>query len=128
MIFMLNYYLYINKEYVMQIEVSPEVILSQLGYSKSEAALKQAQVAIDSTKQFEKFSKHIISFHDQIKKMNAYVGLSNKTDYLKIKCDENDADEILAEFHEEVAHWSNKYDVQVQQLDKKPIYYILGKQ
>jgi len=112
----------------MQIEVSPEVILSQLGYSKSEAALKQAQVAIDSTKQFEKFSKHIISFHDQIKKMNAYVGLSNKTDYLKIKCDENDADEILAEFHEEVAHWSNKYDVQVQQLDKKPIYYILGKQ
>jgi len=112
----------------MQIEVSPEVILSQLGYSKSDAALKQAQVVINSTNQFEKFSKHIISFHDQIKKMNAYVGFSNKTDYLKIKCDENDANEILEEFHEEVAHWSSKYNVEVQQLDKKPIYYILGKQ
>ncbi|NQY93601.1 MAG: hypothetical protein HRT43_05500 [Campylobacteraceae bacterium] len=112
----------------MQLEVSPEVILSQLGYSKSDAALKQAQVMIDNTNQFSKFSKHIISFHDQIKKMNAYVGFSNKTDYLKIKCDENDADEILKEFHEEVAHWSEKYGVTVKQLDKKPIYYIIGKQ
>ena len=111
----------------MQLEVSPEVILSQLGYSKSEAALKQAQVMIENTNDFDKFSKHIISFHDQIKKMNAYVGFSNKTDYLKIKCDENDADEILAEFHEEVAHWSSKYNVEVKQLDGKPIYYILGK-
>ena len=112
----------------MQLEVSPEVILSQLGYSKSDAALKQAQVMIDNTNQFSKFSKHIISFHDQIKKMNAYVGFSNKTDYLKIKCDENDADEILKEFHEEVAHWGEKYGVTVKQLDKKPIYYIIGKQ
>jgi len=111
----------------MQLEVSPEVILSQLGYSKSEAALKQAQTMIDVTTEFDKFSKHIISFHDQIKKMNAYVGFSNKTDYLKIKCDENDADEILEEFHEEVAHWAAKYHVEVKQLDNKPIYYILGK-
>ncbi len=111
----------------MQLNVSPEVILSQLGYSKSEAALKQAQVMIENTNEFDKFSKHIISLHDHIKKMNAYVGFSNKNEYLKIKCDENDADEILEEFHEEVAHWSEKYSVKVQQLDKKPIYYILGR-
>lgn len=111
----------------MQIEVSPEVILSQLGYSKSEAALQQAQTMIENTKEFDRFSKHILSLHDHIKKMNAYVGFSNKTEYLKIKCDENDAEEILEEFHEEVAHWSNKYDVAVQQLNDKPIYYILGK-
>ena len=111
----------------MQIEVSPEVILSQLGYSKSNAALQQAQTMIENTKEFEKFSKHIISLHDNIQKMNAYVGFSNKTEYLKIKCDENDADEILEEFHKEVAHWSNKYDVALQQLNDKPIYYILGR-
>jgi hypothetical protein len=58
--------------------------------------------------------------------MNAYVGLSNKTSYLKIKCDENDADEIIKEFHQAVGHWSNKYNVQLEQLDKKPIYYIIG--
>jgi len=111
----------------MQLDVSPEVILSQLGYSKSDAALRQAQTMIESTKEFDKFSKHIISLHDHIKKMNAYVGFSNKNEFLKIKCDENDAAEILEEFHEEVAHWSNKYDVALQQLDNKPIYYILGR-
>ncbi|WP_375724394.1 hypothetical protein LXN10_02635 [Arcobacter sp. KX21116] len=110
----------------MQIEMSPEVVLSQLGYSKSESALKQAEIMIKNTKDFEKFAKHIISLNDHLKKMNAYVGFSNKTEYLKIKCDENDSDEILKEFHNEVSHWADKYGVQVQQISERPIYYILG--
>ncbi|RXJ79396.1 hypothetical protein [Arcobacter sp. F2176] len=110
----------------MQIEMSPEVVLSQLGYSKSESALKQAEVMIKNTKDFEKFAKHIISLNDHLKKMNAYVGFSNKTEYLKIKCDENDSDEILKEFHNEVSHWADKYGVKVQQISERPIYYILG--
>lgn len=110
----------------MQINVSPEVILSQLGYSKNDSSLKQAQKMITSTPNFDKFSKHIFSLNDHLKKMNAYISLSNKTDYLKIKCDENDKDEILQEFHEEVSHWANKYNVNLEKLDNKPIYYILG--
>jgi hypothetical protein len=110
----------------MQLEVSAEVILSQLEYSKNEASLKQAQKMIDVTTNFDKFAKHIFSLNDHLKKMNAYVGLSNKTDYLKIKCDENDSDEILQEFHEEVLHWANKYNVKLEKLDNKHIYYILG--
>ncbi len=110
----------------MQLEVSAEVILSQLGYSKSEASLKQAQKVISSTKNFHKFSKHIFSLNDHLKKMNAYIGLSNKTDYLKIKCDENDAKEILKEFHEEVENWAKKYNIELNKLEDKEIYYILG--
>ncbi len=110
----------------MQLEVSAEVLLSQLGYSKSETALQQAQRMIDSTKNFDKFAKHIFTLNDHLKKMNAYVGLSNKKDYLKIKCDENDAQEILEEFHEEVSHWANKYNIQLEKLDDKAIYYITG--
>lgn len=110
----------------MHLDVSEEVLLSQLGYSKTDSSLAQAKKMIENTKGFDKFSKHLISLHDQLKKMNAYVGLSNKTDYLKIKCDENDAPEILEEFHEQVEHWSNKYNVALQKLDNKPIYYILG--
>lgn len=110
----------------MQLEVSAEVILSQLGYSKSEASLKQAEIMIESTIDFDKFAKHILTLNDHLKKMNAYVGLSNKSNYLKIKCDENDSDEILEEFHNEVLHWANKYNVKLQKLDNKPIYYILG--
>ncbi|CAI8237133.1 MAG: hypothetical protein ABF301_07600 [Sulfurovum sp.] len=110
----------------MQLQVSPEVLLSQLGYSKSDASLKQAEKMISVTQEFDKFSKHLFSLNDHLKKMNAYVGLSNKTDYLKIKCDENDAEEIIEEFHEEVKHWSDKYNVKLEKLDGKPIYYILG--
>ncbi len=110
----------------MQLDVSPEVLLSQLGYSKSDASLQQAEKMITSTSNFDKFSKHIFSLNDHLKKMNAYIGLSNKTDYLKIKCDENDAEEILKEFHDEVSHWANKYNVKLEKMDNKPIYYILG--
>lgn len=110
----------------MQLDVSAEVILTQLGYSKSDASLKQAEKIIYTTSNFDKFSKHIFTLNDHLKKMNAYVGLSNKTDYLKIKCDENDAEEIINEFHNEVSHWADKYNVKLEKLDDKPIYYILG--
>lgn len=110
----------------MNLDISPEVLLSQLGYSKSDSSLKQAELIMGKTKNFDKFSKHIISLNDHLKKMNAYVGLSNSTEYLKIKCDENDADEILEEFHEEVAHWANKYNVKLEKLNDKEVYYILG--
>lgn len=110
----------------MQLEISPEVLLSQLGYAKNDSALKQAQMVMNQTKDFNKFSKHIISLNDHLKKMNAYVALSNSSDHLKIKCDENDADEILEEFHDEVSHWANKYNVNLQKLTNKHVYYILG--
>lgn len=110
----------------MQLEVSAEVILSQLGYSKSESSLKQAQKMIEGTSNFEKFAKHIFALNDHLKKMNAYVGLSNTTDHLKIKCDENDAIEIIEEFHEEVTHWADKYNIKLERVEKKPLYYIIG--
>lgn len=110
----------------MQLEISAEVILSQLGYSKSEASLKQAEKMMQETANFEKFAKHIFTLNDHLKKMNAYVSLSNKSNYLKIKCDENDSEEILQEFHEEVSHWANKYNVNLEKTDNKHVYYILG--
>ena len=110
----------------MQLEISAEVILSQLVYSKSEASLKQAEKMMQETANFEKFAKHIFTLNDHLKKMNAYVSLSNKSNYLKIKCDENDSEEILQEFHEEVSHWANKYNVNLEKTDNKHVYYILG--
>lgn len=110
----------------MNMELSAEVILSQFGYSISESSLSQAQKAIDITKGYEKFAKHILTLNDHLKKLNAYVSLSNKTDYLKIKCEESDSIEVLEEFHDMVWKWAKKYNVDVERLDKKPIYYILG--
>jgi len=110
----------------MQLDVTAEVILSQLGYSNNESSLQKAQRVINATKGYEKFSKHILTLNDHLKKLNAYVALSNKTNYLKIKCEENDSKEIIDAFHEIVWNWANKYNVDIERLDKKPIYYILG--
>lgn len=110
----------------MQLDISPEVLLSQLGYAKSESSLNQAEKVMNETKDFSKFSKHLISLNDHLKKMNAYITLSNSTNHLKIKCDENDANAIIEEFHEEVTHWANKYNINLQKLDDKLVYYILG--
>lgn len=110
----------------MQIEVTPEVLLSQLGYTKSESSLAHAEKIIQNTKNFDKFAKHLLSLQDFLQHLKAYVALSNTNDYLKIKCDENDACEILDEFHAEVIHWGGKYNVELQRLEGKHLYYILG--
>jgi hypothetical protein len=111
----------------MHLDVTPEVLISQLGYSNNEHTLEQMEKAIENTKDFDKFSKHIISFNDNLKHMKAYIALSNSTPYFKIKCDESDAPQIVKEFNEAVQHFSEKYHVEVEKLPNKEVYYIKGK-
>ncbi|MGB5866655.1 MAG: hypothetical protein WBG69_02165 [Arcobacteraceae bacterium] len=111
----------------MNLEITPEVIASQLEIGKTEASLKQIEKNIANTKEFDSFSKHIISLNDKLKHMNAYIGLSNKESYFKIKCEDTDSEEIKKEFLEEIEHWSDKYNVELQQFENKNIYYIIGK-
>ena len=110
----------------MQIDMTAEVLVSQLGYSKNEQTIKQAQKIIDNTNGFDKFSKHLIGLSDHLKHMNAFIALSNSENYLKIKSGNEDATEILKEFHNEVEHFSNKYNVRVKKVPNKEVYYILG--
>lgn len=111
----------------MHIDVTAEVLLSQLGYSKNDHILTQIKGRMDNTNGFDKFSKHLISLNDKLKHMNGYVANSNSEEYFKIKCDSNDSEDILKEFHDEVLHWSDKYNVGIKKLDNKNVYYILGR-
>ncbi len=111
----------------MHLEITPEVLISQLGYTNNEYTIKQATDIINNTKDFDKFSKHIISLNDSLKHMNAFVALSNSNNYLKIKCGNEDATEIVKEFHEAVKHFSDKYNVEIKKVDNKEVYYIVGK-
>jgi len=110
----------------MQIEITPEVLISQLGYSQNEQTLVQVKNIIENTNGFEKFAKHLIGLIDHLKHMNAFVALSNSEEYLKIKCGNADATEILKEFHAEVKHFSEKYNVEMRKLENKEVYYIIG--
>jgi oligoendopeptidase F len=109
----------------MHLDVTAEVIVSQLDYTKNEHTIEQAQKIIDNTNGFEKFAKHIISLNDQLKHMGGYVAMSNSHNYFKIKV-ENHSPEILKEFLELKDHWSHKYNVKLQKVENKEVYYILG--
>jgi len=110
----------------MQLEISTEMFLSQLEYTINDSSLKQMQIAIDNTKEFKKFAKHIISLNDNLKSLNAYVALSNNKPYFKIKSENTTSLAQLEQFHETVKKWSNKYHVSLETIPNKEVYYILG--
>ncbi|MDQ1338928.1 MAG: hypothetical protein QG567_77 [Campylobacterota bacterium] len=110
----------------MHIDITPEAILAQLGYPKSDTLLKQMERVIKNTHGFDKFSKHIFSLNDFLKHVYGFVALSNSKDYLKIKCKEEVSKELVDEFHEKIDSWSKKYKVKIEKVPNKETYYILG--
>jgi len=111
----------------MHIDITPEVIVTQLNLGHGEATLEQTKKAINTTKNFNKFSKHILSLNDKLKHINGYIALSNSKPCFKIKCDTVENSEILKEFTDITTLWSEKYDVAIQKVDNKDVYYIIGK-
>jgi hypothetical protein len=109
----------------MHLEITPEMILSQLEYTINESSLDQVQKAINNTKGFSHFAKHLVSLNDSLKHMNAYIALSNNQEHFKIKS-ENKNEAMLQEFHEAVKKWSDKYNVSLETIPNKAVYYILG--
>jgi len=110
----------------MHLDVTSEVLISQLGYSRNEHTLQQADDIIANTKGFDKFAKHIISLNDGLKHLNAFVALSNSKKYLKVKCGNSDAKQNVKEFHTTLEHFSDKYNVKLEKLPNKEVYYIIG--
>jgi hypothetical protein len=116
-----------TKRKKMQLEITEDVLISQLGYSKNEHTIIQAKNIMQNTKNFSKFAKHIISLNDNLKHINAFVAFSNSQNYLKIKCDScNNSPEILEEFSQTTKNFSNKYNVNIKKLPNKEVYYIIG--
>ncbi|MCK9161751.1 MAG: hypothetical protein GX118_08690 [Arcobacter butzleri] len=110
----------------MNIEITPEVLATQLGYSVSDATINQAKAIIENTKGFDKFSKHVLTLIDSLAHINAYVAMSNSNNYLKVKIQPNDSMEIMDKFKEILEHFSNKYNIVLQKVDNKDVYYIIG--
>jgi len=111
----------------MQIDLTPKALLSQLGYSNTQSSIKQVEKAINNTKGFEEFSKHILALHDELAHLKGFIALSNSKDVFKIKCSEDVSKEIQEEFRTLVENWAKKYKVNIEKIVKKPTYYILGK-
>lgn len=110
----------------MDINLTPEALLSQLGYTKTEPSIRQMKKTISNTNGFNKFSKHMLSLHDQLAHLKGFIALSNSKDVFKIKRSEEVSKEIDEEFTNLVEGWAKRYKVELQKVAKKPTYYIIG--
>ena len=102
-----------------------EAMLTQLGYVPNPALLKQLEDIENNTPGFDKIKKHIMDLHEHLKVDKSYVALSNSNDCFKIKID-SPSPEMVAEAHEKIQRFSEKFKVKVEKLDKKETYYIIG--
>ncbi|MEY3090911.1 MAG: hypothetical protein RL113_1227 [Pseudomonadota bacterium] len=110
----------------MHLDLTPEAILTQLGYAKNEQTLQQINRIIAHTKGFEKFSQHLPSFNDALALEKGFVAMSNSTDHLKIKCNEDSSADNLSAFEQILKHWSEKYHLDLQKVDGQNTYYLIG--
>ena len=110
----------------MHLELTPEAILTQLGYSVNDQTVAQIKRIIDNTPGLDKFLPHLPSFIDALKVEKGYVAMSNSKDYLKIKCDDNIAEANRQACLDIMHHWADKYKLKLEQVEGKDTYYILG--
>jgi len=110
---------------IMHLDLTPEALLTQLGYPKSEQTLKQMNDIIDNTEGFDHFARHIPSFNDALAVEKGYIAMSNSVPHLKIKCNEDITADNLSAFEELVNHWAEKYKLKLQAVNKNT-YYIIG--
>lgn len=102
-----------------------EAILNQLGYTPNEALSLQLSNIEANTPGYEKIIKHIMDLHEALKTDKSYVALSNSNDYFKIKVDAI-GDVSTANAMEKINHFADKYKVELEKVEGKPTYYILG--
>ncbi len=102
-----------------------DAVLNGLGYMSNEALTGQVERIIENTKGFDKIGKHIFELHKALQIDSSYVAMSNSNDYFKIKI-ESPSVELKEEALEKIEHFSNKYKVELQKVDGKDTYYIIG--
>lgn len=102
-----------------------DAILRQLGYTVTDSAMAQVQTVRDNTMGFDYVQKHLITFHDQLQAHLSCVAISSSKNFFKIK-NEAIGEEMIAEVKEMISKWSEKYKIEIEKVDKKETYYILG--
>jgi hypothetical protein len=102
-----------------------DAVLNQLGYTPNEALREQAQRIIDNTHEYEKIQKHMFDLHNILKVDNSYIAMSNSHNYFKIKI-EALSEELKEEAIEKIKHFCDKFKVELQKVEGKDTYYIIG--
>lgn len=102
-----------------------DAMLKQLGYSPNDGLLSQLDRIIDNTGGFEKIEKHIFDLNTALRVDTSFVAMSNTKDHFKIKL-EAPSPELKDDAKDKVMHFAEKYKVDLQKVEGKDTYYILG--
>ncbi|MCD4668145.1 MAG: hypothetical protein K8R44_06115 [Sulfurimonas sp.] len=102
-----------------------DAMLTQLGYAPNDALVKQLEMIENNTVGYDKIQKHIMDLHDHLRVDGSFVALSNSEDCFKIKV-EATSPELAQEAHEKIKHFSDKFKVDINKLENKETYYIVG--
>ena len=102
-----------------------DAMLTQLGYAPNDALVKQLEMIENNTVGYDKIQKHIMDLHDHLRVDGSFVALSNSEDCFKIKV-EASSPELAQEAHEKIKHFSDKFKVDINKLENKETYYIVG--
>lgn len=100
-------------------------MLNQLGYTPNDILVEQFQKITENTPGYVKIEKHIMDLNDALKPLGGYVAMSNSNDYLKIKIDATSL-ALKEEAFAKIEHFSDKFKVELQKVDGKDTFYILG--
>ncbi len=102
-----------------------DAILKQLDYTVTDSALAQVEKVISNTHGFDHVEKHLITLHDQLKAHLSYIALSSTKDCFKIK-NEAKGEEMVKEVNEMITKWSEKFKIDIEKVDGKDTYYVIG--
>jgi hypothetical protein len=91
----------------------------------TDSALAQVEKVKNNTNGFDYVEKHLVTLHNQLKSHLSYVALSSNKDFFKIK-NEAKGDEMIKEANEVINKWSEKFKIDIEKVDGKDTYYVLG--
>jgi hypothetical protein len=106
-------------------QISDEEFLTHLQYRINEESLEALQKIKKNTAGFEKIASHILALDDKLRLHDSFVGMSSSVEYLKIKNNESNEEEIRS-INETIFDWAKKYKVDLDKVSGKYTYYIMG--
>jgi len=101
--------------------LTDEALLTQLGYTATHGMEDKLKLIIKKTKGYDDIKKHLLALHDNLKPYDSFVALSSSHDFFKIK-NETNSEEAKVYIHK----WAEKYRVNLEKVEGKETYYIIG--
>lgn len=101
-------------------------ILVSLGYGENESTVAQLEGILNECDLTDTELEKIVLLNDNVKKFEGFVAMSNSNNYFKVKTESSNLEMIKA-VREKIYEWADRYKFDIEKVDGKETYYIVGK-